>query len=193
MLRDISEIFLAFLCYKDSLYVPECDTMNPGPKETNALRWINKIKDTGSCYRIILEKKMSYYLARPYCDKFGAELLVIDNEVEHAVVKDILSEVDYRLKENQFFFTDLFRENDYRVDWKCNCHLFQTRYNESIHEVGYEPWAEGKNFLTKSQWDDAAIIVRASDGIIVEKAWYQWSYPERKPFCEKRITPPPFY
>ncbi|XP_048005432.1 uncharacterized protein LOC125241142 [Leguminivora glycinivorella] len=170
--------------------------MNPDPNDKKQRPWINKIKDTGSCYRLLLQHYINWYEAKAFCDELDAELLVIDNAVEHEVVKDILWEVNYTQAQNQYFFTDLFRVNDYYTDWKCNCHLYQTRYNESLHEIGYEPWAEDKTSLNESQWYDAAVVVRTRDGLLDEKIVdrsYGWRWIRYKPFCEKRRLLRPFY
>ncbi|XP_061718966.1 uncharacterized protein LOC133526372 isoform X2 [Cydia pomonella] len=186
----------------DKLYDTQCKVLN---REDDYKLWVNKIRETGSCYRLMLEQERSFIASKERCDEDGAELLVIDNEVEHEVVRGLVQELD---PVYEYFYTDIIRRdnvhhfkegNKWYTSTKHCCQLFRNRHLETLHEIAYAPWASD-NVEVEQYYEAVAALLRAKDAMYVQR-WNSNKTVELKDdkspalygFCEKRVAPRPPY
>ncbi|XP_048006007.1 uncharacterized protein LOC125241523 isoform X3 [Leguminivora glycinivorella] len=53
-------------------------------------KWVDRVELVGSCYRLMVEWKGGWPEVRDWCNREGGQLLVIDNEVEHDIICELI-------------------------------------------------------------------------------------------------------
>ncbi|XP_073943665.1 uncharacterized protein isoform X2 [Choristoneura fumiferana] len=121
---------LPFVCKveaKSAPYNEECDVY--------AKDYVSKISTTGSCYRVAtIQAKWDEAYAN--CQSEGAHLAIINNAGELEVVKDMLQSTPGYIEGWQFFVGVRAERTEPRV--------FKTVLNQTLEEVGYQPWDDNE-------------------------------------------------
>ncbi|XP_048006006.1 uncharacterized protein LOC125241523 isoform X2 [Leguminivora glycinivorella] len=127
-------------------------------------KWVDRVELVGSCYRLMVEWKGGWPEVRDWCNREGGQLLVIDNEVEHDIICELIG------NQEKMFWLGFWHWRDW---------LLVNQNEETLHEVGYQKWSPLQEY-DGWYWWYRGLVLKPDD--CMPSTWYYYG------ICEKHIS-----